>query len=224
MRNFKVLTDEQIEQYRINRKMIDEVAAAQAVASSKNLAVDVVFKEGTALAKDFATELKELQAVADNWDEVVTAAAEALIPAVRMELEASWSRTGLKAFSQRSSWKGGDYSGAMYEGWVTKSTIKANHLGVLVYVAAGMADAVYARVGVYQHGGVFGAGKRGGSKSAERVKQKLKQGVKTNTSLGGGVRIVAPRPVTFDGGQIDRLAGKFTGLIAKEINHRAGVK
>lgn len=188
-----------------------------AQASINKLAADYLYTEGSAAALKALAELAYLAKVTENWEAICTRAAENLRPVVRTVLKECWARTGLNRHGQRKKWPNGDYSGALYDAWVTQSIIKANQKGIIVYLAQGMADSVYARAGSFQFGAVYGAGKRHSSKSAERFKQKLKSGVTENRKIGGGVRVLAPKPIGFDGDQIDLLASYFVRLINEEI-------
>lgn len=188
-------------------------------ATTNQLSIDQLHKEGGDAAKEALDELARLAKVTEDWPGICERAAINLVPFVRTQLDESWNRTKLKAFSERKTWKNGDYSGALYQAWVTKSIIKANQLGILVYIAPNMSDSVYKRAGEFQHGGVHGAQGLATSKKLRTFKQQLKRKAKGKSkNLGGGVRTVEARPMYFDNAQAMYLAMKYVGLVNGEIN------
>lgn len=181
-------------------------------ATSNALQIDHLLTEGSKATAEALKELDRIAKITANWTEITKHAALRLQPAVRAELEVSWARTGLNPNSE----KGG---GRLYAGWVTKSIVKANNQGILVYLQPGVTeqgskDQFYKRAGAFQFGAVYGAGK---GKRAAKFKQGLKQGKTEPTKLGGGIRTMPARPMFFDAGQMDRLAARYVELVHEEI-------
>jgi hypothetical protein len=200
------------------------------------LDVDVLLSEGTKLARESLKELQRLAVVTENFPAICERAARRLIPAVRSELDISWNRTGLTKYSKRDKWPSGDKSGGLYEAWVKNSVIKANQQGILVYLEPGLGNKnpIYKRAGWFQHGGVRGISGKG--KSAASIRQRLKReainkrrateyNIGENISrqlssqevIGQKLVVQLPRPIYFDGGQIDRLASKYALYVNEEI-------
>lgn len=188
-------------------------------ATTNKLAIDNLLKEGDKAANEVLVELNRLAKVTQNWQAICNRAGKRLEPLVRTALDECWSRTGLHRYSDKKNYTGGDYSGALYDAWVTKSIIQANQLGILVYIAKNMPDAVYKRAGAFQHGAVIGLGKNANSKKSVLKYKFKKEAEGKSKSLGGGVRTLEAHPISFDGGQLDNLAQAFIRFVNDEIEN-----
>lgn len=176
------------------------------------LNIDVLYSEGSSIARDAIAELARTSMICKNFPAICEVAAKDITPDVRSELGVSYGRTHL---AKSGAW---DNSGAMYAGWVTNSIIKANQQGILVYVAKGMPDKVYKRIGTFQHGATHGVAGNSVKARKTRVRIKAAQGnAGLNINYGGKVWVQAPRPVEFDATQMDRLAVKYVNAVNKHI-------